>query len=345
MKRSIVFLVVLLFVIVFVVIMNLLVQGNFQVKNIYYGAYEELGDSKESFMNSLTDEYNVSRSEAEELYESKDIMKINIGYTITNKSLLPMYVSKTVFCNDSRVFVCVEKPESQSKCYVSAGESTTLNTSIILRKSDFTREILEDMKIYALTIGASPLVKLELNYDIELIDTLYEASRPDEEFPELFEHEKKYYLPYEADGEALTLNDFNDNTRNIHRFYSASNKLYCIDRFEYENISYYGVAFFDEDGLFQKGMAIHKVFDDESDFRFQIGVSTIEDVRAVDGGSLRFIMSDGTVKTYHYFKDGTCIEITYVDNVILEISEFSVGDMFSNLIPEDVNSIQGNETE
>lgn len=341
MKKSTVVFFVLFVVIVFAVIMNLLVQGNFRIRNVYYGVDEEMYDSKESFVSILTDSYNISRSEAEELYESEDFMKINIGYTITNKSLFPMYVSKTVFCNDSRVFVCVEKPESQSKCYVSAGESTTLSTSIILRKSDFTREILENMKIYALTIGASPLVKLELNSDIELIDTLYEASRPDEAFPELFEHEKKYYLPYVSDGEELTLNDFNDNARGIYRFYSDSNELYCIDRFEYENISYYGIAFFDKDGFFQKGMAVHRIFEDKTDFEFQEGESTIGEVVAVDGGCLLFSMPDGTVKTYHYFNDGTCIEITYADNIVLEISEFSVEEMISKLFTEDLNSIQG----
>lgn len=326
--------------IVFLIAMNLLIQGDFRIRNIYYGVDEEMYDSKESFVSILTDNYNISRSEAEELYESEDFMKINIGYTITNKSLFPMYVSKTVFCNDSRVFVCVEKPESQSKCYVSVGESTTLSTSIILKKSDFTTELLENLKIYALTAGVSPLVKLDFSSSVANLSNLTESSEPDELFPDLFEHKKNYYLPAENKNTHLTLNDLNNSSVNINRFCSEGDKVYCVDRFEYSGVHYCGFAFFDENGKFQRGMAIHKLFDDKTDFNFQVGESTVDDVRAVDGGSLIFEMPDETQKTYHYFNDGTCIEITYSHNVVAHIAEFSVEDMFSCLIKSDSEYIK-----
>lgn len=156
-------------VIVFAVIMNLLIQGEFQVYDVYYGVDDTIYSDKEAFVNDLTERYNVTREKAESFYDTGDYMKITIGYKITNNSLFPMYVSETIFCNDSRVFVCTEKSESQSKRFVSSGESTFLGTSIILKKSDFTPELIEEIKVYVLTISASPLVKLEFDSDSKVL--------------------------------------------------------------------------------------------------------------------------------------------------------------------------------
>lgn len=338
-KKKIILIFVVIVFLIIVVFFYSSVNGDFEIGNIYYNVEDRDITDKDLFVQTLTDSYNMSGEEAEYFYDTDDYMKITIGYTINNQSPLPMYISNPVFCNKSYIFVCNDKPESQSLCFLSAGENTQLRTDLILRKSEFTQEIFENLKIYIFTIGVSPLVKLNLSTSSATLSELVELSEPDPILPELFEHKQNYYLPKGNDNPELTLNDFNHNSVNITRFYSKGSYVYSIDKFEYNENHYCGVAFFDENGMFERGMVIHKLLKNTDKFDFKVGKTTLDDVKKVDLGCITFKLTDGTTKTYHYFDDKSCIEITYIDNVITTIENFSVEDMFSCITDEDLEYI------
>ena len=138
--------------------------------------------------------------------------------------------------------------------------------------------------------------------------------------------------------EKYSINEYNDYTLSYSRI--TSGYVYTVSRFVYKDQNYCGIAFYDENGMFKKGMAIHKLWDDKTVFDFPIGESSFDDVKVIDSGCMLFENDDG-MKSYHYFRDKTCIEITYTkDKIISKIKEFSIDDMFEKLIVDDAIYIE-----
>lgn len=313
---------------------KLSVDGKFEVLNLSF-EISDFGYDTDTVLYNLKNSYNISEKSAKELYDTGDFICLGLEYSVSNRSPLPMFIFHPIFCNNPTVYVSTETPEAQSECYVLPNEETLLYTSIIMKKSDFSVEKLNKLKFYLLTLGASPLTKISVNSSITPLEYSYEYDAPDKEFPETFEYIKNYYIPNENSKETLNLDDFNDNSNSLIRFYSSGTEVYGIERFEYHGAHYCGVAFFDKNGKYTKGMAIHKIFENKSEFEVDIGVLTIDDIKKLDPDCLIFETTDDTVKTYHYFKSEICKEITYKNNIVTDIEDISVEDMFTCLNDKD----------
>lgn len=345
-KKLFVFIVVvvlLLFSALFICI-NPKIDTGFTIKKVFYGSHSIFPydiKHEDEFIEKLMKSYNISEEQAVDVFNNpNDYVNVVIEYTIDNKSLLPMYVVNPLFCNDSTVFINTEKPESQAICYIPTECSSLFGTDIIVKKSKLNNEFLENLKITVLTFGASSLCNISFSGYENIVDVLEINEEDIGMCHEVFMEELYYYQPINNTEKEYSLNAYNELSLNYSRIIPEC--TYTVSKFVFNKNNYCGVAFFDTNGMFESGMAIHTIFEDKTCFNFSIGESTLDDVKSVDIGCLVFKYGD-EIKTYHYFSDETCLEICYTKNeIISSIDEISVGYMFDNLIVDDANYIKDN---
>lgn len=341
-KVLIVLIPIFIFVVVsfLIIFMNSKINTSFTVKKVFYNSHNFFAydvEDENEFIEKMITSYNVSEKQAQEIFENNsDYVKITVDYTIENNSFLPIYIVRPLFCNTSNTFLNIEKPESQAICYIPPKESSVFGSDIIISKNDLNNVFLKNIKVTVLSIGTKVLCDIPFG-GYENISDIEECNEEDILCSEVFAEEIYYYQPIKIKNEKYNLNLYNDVSLNYSRVVSGG--TYSVSRFVYNRNNYCGIAFFDANGVFESGMAIHMIFDDKRDFKFSVGKSTLEDVKKVDGGCLVF-ENGNQLKSYHYFSDGTCLEVCYTnDGVISSINEKLVDDLFERLLDDDLSYI------
>lgn len=323
-------------ILVFALFCNSKIDRDFTIVTVYYGESDidpTLVDEKEYFIKNMKDLYNMPRKEAERLYSKpSDYVEIGISYTIENHSPLPMYVIKCAFPN-SGCYICTLAQECTAHAFIAPNSSSSYGTTVYVKRENLTKDFLHKFKFYVLSLGTYPVMSVSFSdyeniTDIQTLDESEFTMWPDDLAEELY-----YYQPVNSSNAKYNITNYNQHSSHYSRL--SPDCVYTVSKFIYNGQDYCGFAFFDKNGVFQSGMAIHKLWDDKTAFHFTVGKSTFADVNNIDKGCILFDYN-GEKKSYHYFSDGTCIEIVYTDDeVVSKINSVSVKDMFDKLIDDD----------
>lgn len=337
---TIVVLIVLAITICAITLTSAQINGNYTLRRVFYNVFEYY--NQEQAVSILTESYGCSKKEAEKIYKNKNnYVRIIIKFEINNDSSMPLFFSKMKINNNSEMFTELDAPESQSLCYIEPGGKTSFSISVILNKTYLNHRTFSELEFKPVFWKLFSLGKIDFyGYQNEIDDITDDLDFSN--YNDFFNNNLPYFIPIKNTNTSLCLDDFNDVGCHIARL--NTNRVYTMWNIEGMGKRYYGLTFFDDNGQLTSGMLTTRFLNKESDYESLTSkCSSLRDVKKIDNDCIVFNV-EGKSKTYHYFNDATCLEITYGDdNLITSVLKINVEYMFDSLTENDMDLIMTGE--
>lgn len=312
------------------------INGNYTLRRVFYNVFEY--HNQEEAVSILRESYGCSKNEAEKIYKNKnDYAIIIVKFEINNDSSMPLFFSKMKIKNNYEMFAELDAPESQSLCYIEPKGKTSFSVPVILNKTYLNHTVFSDLEFKPVFWKLFSLGKMDFcGYQNETDDITDDLDFTD--YNVFFNNNLQYFIPIKNKNTSLHLDDFNDIGCHIARL--NNNSVYTMWDIDGIGKKYYGLTFFDENGQLTSGMLITTLLNKENDYESLTSeCSSLSDVKEIDNDCIVFNV-DGKSKTYHYFNDTTCLEITYGNgNLITSFKEINVEYMFDSLTENDMDLV------